>query len=268
MIKAVLCDMDGVIFDTERIYADAVPAIAKELGYTMDMAFFVKTLGISNRECRRLYAEAYGDGFPFDRAADMLFDFILDYNQKHTMPLKAGVMECLQGLQDRGLPIVLATSSPRFVVDELFASMPTLDMLFFGKVCGDEVQQGKPEPENLRKGCGARWFPARGMRRCGRFAQRPDGHPRGGRAAGDGSRPHSIFRRAQAIRRPRAGNLICAARADRYHQRLILLLVIQNLLRLNAADCATDRFPSPASPRNARTASAAGFRNYSRRTAR
>ena len=151
MIQAVLFDMDGVLFDTEKLYSIAVPEISGELGYPMDMDFFVKTLGISNRECHRLYQEAYGSGFPFDQASDRLFQFILSYNKKHAMPLKPGVMECLSALRSLGLPLVVATSSPRFVVDELFAALPELDRMFLGKVCGDEVAQGKPEPEIYQK---------------------------------------------------------------------------------------------------------------------
>ncbi len=161
MIKAVLFDMDGVIFNSEQLYSKAQPAIAQELGYEMDMAFFVRTLGISSRECRRLYAETYGDEFPFDRASDMLFEFILDYNQKHTMPLKDGAMDCLRAISARGLPIVLATSSPRFVADALFSSLPELDALFRGKVCGNEVAQGKPAPEIYQKAAKLAGFPPR-----------------------------------------------------------------------------------------------------------
>lgn len=159
MIKAVLFDMDGVIFNTERLYAEALPKIAKELGYDMDMAFFVRTLGISSGECRALYNEVYGGNFPYDRAVDMLFQFTLDYNQRHTMPLKDGVMVCLEELAARGLPVILATSSQRFVVDQLFASQPRLNALFQGKVCGNEVTQGKPAPEIYQKAAKLAGFP-------------------------------------------------------------------------------------------------------------
>lgn len=151
MIKAVLFDMDGVIFDSERLYAKAAFAIAQELGYSMDMAFFVRTLGISSRECRKLYETVYGEDFPYDRASEMLFRFIVDYNQNHAMPLKDGVLESLAALHGRGLPLVLATSSLRTVVDNLFASLPELNALFAGKVCGDEVTLGKPGPEIYQK---------------------------------------------------------------------------------------------------------------------
>jgi HAD superfamily hydrolase (TIGR01509 family) len=159
MIKAVLFDMDGVLFDSEKLYSKAVPEISAKLGYSMDRAFFVRTLGISSRECRRLYEEAYGSDYPFDKASDMLFQFILDYNQKHTMPMKAGVMECLSALRSLGLPLVVATSSPRFVADELFAALPELNRMFMGKVCGDEVAQGKPEPEIYQKAAALAGFP-------------------------------------------------------------------------------------------------------------
>ena len=151
MIKAVLFDMDGVLFDSERVYAKALFAIARELGYSMDMAFFVRTLGISSRECRKLYAEVYGEDFPYDRASAMLFQFIMDYHQNNAMPIKDGVLESLSALRGRGLPLVLATSSLRTVVDHLFASQPELGALFAGKVCGDEVTLGKPEPEIYQK---------------------------------------------------------------------------------------------------------------------
>ncbi len=159
MIKAALFDMDGLLFDSERLYSKAVPDIAKQLGYSMDDSFFIKTLGVSNRECRKLYEDAFGADFPFEKAGEMLFSFVLDFNRRQTMPLKEGALQCLAALHGRGMPLVLATSSPRFVVEGLFASLPTLDALFAGKVCGDEVTVGKPGPEIYQKAAALAGFP-------------------------------------------------------------------------------------------------------------
>ncbi|HPF87679.1 MAG TPA: HAD family phosphatase [Candidatus Limiplasma sp.] len=159
MVKAVLFDMDGVIFNSERLYSKAVPDIAQKLGYTMDMPFFIRTLGISNQECHRLYIETYGPDFPYGKASEMLRSFILTYNKQHTLPLKDGVPECLQALKARNLQIVLATSSPRYVVDAIFNSLPQLNRLFDGKVCGDEVTQGKPAPEIYQKAAALAGYP-------------------------------------------------------------------------------------------------------------
>jgi len=160
MIQAVLFDMDGVIFNTEQLYAKALPEIAEALGYTMDMPFFLKTLGVSNHECRRLYMETYGADYPFEKASEMLFAYILAYNRKHTMPLKQGVPDCLHALRAQGLRIVLATSSPRHVVDAQFTALPQLAQYFDGKECGDEVTCGKPAPEIYRKAAALAGFPS------------------------------------------------------------------------------------------------------------
>lgn len=159
MIHAVLFDMDGVIFNSERLYARVLPEIAKEFGYDMDRAFFVRTLGIPNPECRRLYVETYGPEYPFEETSKRLKEFILSYNQKHTMPLKPGVMDCLRSLRERGFTIILATSSPRVVVEPIFAALPQLNALFHGKVCGDEVTRGKPAPEIYQKAAALAGFP-------------------------------------------------------------------------------------------------------------
>ncbi len=160
MIHAVLFDMDGVIFNTERLYARALPEISRKLGYDMDMAFFLRTLGISSHECRRLYTEVYGEHYPYDQAVVMLRDYILNYNRTRAVPLMEGVPDCLEALKARGLSIVLATSSPRRVVDELFHSLPRLDELFNGKICGDEVTTGKPAPEIYHKAAALAGYPS------------------------------------------------------------------------------------------------------------
>jgi FMN phosphatase YigB (HAD superfamily) len=47
------------------------------------------------------------------------------------------------------------------VVDALFSSLPELDALFRGKVCGDEVALGKPSPEIYQKAAKLAGFPPR-----------------------------------------------------------------------------------------------------------
>ena len=151
MIKAVLFDMDGVLFETERMYYDRLIVLMSEYGHEMTRAFFVSTLGVPISACRELYYQSYGNDFPYDEVYNRLFDDVRNYVKQFGTPLKPGVFACFTALQARGLKMVIATSAPRSAANDFFAMLPELDQMLSGKVCGDEVEQGKPDPEIFRK---------------------------------------------------------------------------------------------------------------------
>jgi len=147
MIRAVLFDMDGVLFDTETLGMHAMETIAAELGYHADRAFYMTTLGVPNAECEHIYREGLGQDFPYELAMQRFRAYFSEYNLNHPMPRKDGLMECLAGLKSRGLKIVLATSTVRPLVEAYFAKMTDIAVLFDGKVCGGDVPNGKPAPD-------------------------------------------------------------------------------------------------------------------------
>ena len=147
MIRAVLFDMDGVLLDTETLGLQAMTQIAQELGYPIDRAFYLTTLGVPNAECGHVYRNALGQDFPYEVAMKRFQQYFHDYNRTLSLPRKPGLMECLTGLRRRGLRIALATSTIRSLVDEYFAAMPDVAACFDGTVCGGEVSHGKPAPD-------------------------------------------------------------------------------------------------------------------------
>lgn len=56
-IKAIIFDMDGVMFDTERLYEEAFASIAKKWGYESEVTTeFIKSFkGKKKEEIKRLY---------------------------------------------------------------------------------------------------------------------------------------------------------------------------------------------------------------------
>ena len=151
MIQAVLFDMDGTLFNTEQLYYDQLVTLMQEYGYTMTHPFFMKTLGVPIGVCQEMYIQTYGDDFPYETIYTRLFDDVRTHVKQNGTPLKPGVTECFTALKARRLPMVLATSCPRFAVDDFFSTLPELDAMLSGKVCGDEVTHGKPAPEIFQK---------------------------------------------------------------------------------------------------------------------
>jgi len=147
MIRAVLFDMDGVLLDTETLGFRAMRRIAAEFGYTVDLAFYRTTLGLTNGECYRAYIAGLGEAFPYEEASERFARYFTQYSRARSLPRKPGLTECLEGLRARGIRIALATSTARTLVNEYFASMPDLGPYFNGMVCGGEAPRGKPAPD-------------------------------------------------------------------------------------------------------------------------
>ena len=124
MIKAVLFDMDGVLFDTETLGLQAMSTIAAEYGYTVDKDFYMTTLGVPNAECELIYRRAFGENFPYAQIIDQFRAYFSAYNRAHTLPFKTGLLACLDGLTARGVKIALATSTVRALVLEYFSALP------------------------------------------------------------------------------------------------------------------------------------------------
>ena len=114
-VAAVVFDMDGLLFDTEKLYGRAILTAADELGVEMSMEVFHRCGGTPWAENRRRMLEAYGETYPAEelRVAWMRHFKVLAADN---LELKPGVGMLLDLLDELGLPRAIATSSSRWKI--------------------------------------------------------------------------------------------------------------------------------------------------------
>ncbi len=111
-VEAVLFDMDGLLLDTEVLYIEAMQASARSLGREMPLDLCHSMVGVPARECNLLVETHYGEGFSI---AEFRGHFSIHIRRllEAGIPLKPGVVELLDFLAGRGLPLAVATSAGR-----------------------------------------------------------------------------------------------------------------------------------------------------------
>lgn len=145
---AVILDMDGLMFDTEALYRDAVIAAAADGGHDIPPAFYLSTIGSSLDATRTAFRERCGNDFDFDLfwAAASQFRELT----RLQLCLKAGLVELLDFLDEARLPRAIATSSRHEDVAHNLAIHGLVDR-FETVIARGDYSRGKPHPEPFLK---------------------------------------------------------------------------------------------------------------------
>ncbi len=154
MFKAVVFDMDGVIFDSEKIYRKFEHERAAHYGLDdskVDM--FCDLIAGGTKEVNsRHFDEVFQSGIPYEEFRQGVMDNVDKYSREIGYDLKPGVREFLDFLKERGIKIALATSTAKERA-ELHLKSHGLYEYFDGFVYGDMIKTGKPEPDIYLKAC-------------------------------------------------------------------------------------------------------------------
>ncbi len=138
--------MDGTIFDSEPVYMKINQDAAKQLGGYISDELYHSTVGTTMGESYSILAEGLDDDFPMDKFADLWPILWDEHTRANGVVIKDGMLELIQYLNANKITKALATSSYRSEA-ELCLSLSNLRSEFATIVTGDEVKQGKPNPE-------------------------------------------------------------------------------------------------------------------------
>jgi HAD superfamily hydrolase (TIGR01509 family) len=147
--SAVIFDMDGLLFDTEALWQEALLSAAAEGGREIPDEVYNKSIGVRRSQCGGLFLAHFGEDFLFD-------DFHANWRRhfwliaENRLALKPGAPELLETLDRFGVPRAIATSSSRTTVERHLASHGLMDR-FDQIVCRGDYENGKPAPDPFLK---------------------------------------------------------------------------------------------------------------------
>lgn len=145
-IQGIIFDMDGVLFDTERVSKDAWEIVGKKWGYDIGEEFLSPLRGGNIEQTKAAFLEKFGEKFDFDTIWQEKRDICLESYREHGVPVKKGVRELLQYLRLEGKKIAVATGSSRHQTMWNIKNAG-IEEYFDTLTCGDEVKNSKPNPE-------------------------------------------------------------------------------------------------------------------------
>jgi len=142
--RAVVFDMDGLLFDTEALYQKAMLAAAEEGGHDVAAAAAL-TIGVPWHVSRVIFRERCGPDFPVDAFFEVWVGRFRAMAETE-LALKPGVAELLDVLDDLKLPRAIATSSAHGTVQGHLAAH-RLEGRFHEIVAHGDYAASKPAPD-------------------------------------------------------------------------------------------------------------------------
>jgi HAD superfamily hydrolase (TIGR01509 family) len=145
-VDIVLFDMDGLMFDTERLRIEACNRVLGEMGFTIPEEILMGTVGLTGEDSKKVFIDNLGPKFNYDYFFQTRRKWISDYIDKNGMPIKKGLIELLSFLEENNIRKAIVTSNEHVRVEKYLAKSNLLDS-FDEIITGEHVERRKPFPD-------------------------------------------------------------------------------------------------------------------------
>ena len=145
-VRTVIFDMDGLMFDTERLYIRAYDYAGEAYGTGPLGPIAQKTIGMNRTAARKVWEDCLGEAY--DEAAIRVFvdEFYADFRSRHHVPVKKGLYRLLEFLKENGFDMAVASSTSLASVRENLEDGGVIH--YFKEIIGgDCLEASKPRPD-------------------------------------------------------------------------------------------------------------------------
>ena len=143
--KAIVFDLDGVLWDGEPLYHEAFNVVLKPYSAIVTLEEYTNIIGSSVEAAWEWVLKAKGIDEPVEKYIPLYDDAVMHLLSQPVEPLP-GVREVLGELHARKIPVGLASASLRNWIDATLIGIGLADQ-FQTTVAADEVAHAKPAPD-------------------------------------------------------------------------------------------------------------------------
>ena len=150
-IECVIFDMDGVIIDSELLHKKAYYETFISLGLDVSEELYKTLTGSSTINAfQKLVAHFNLDKDPNELVLQKRKRYVNFFENDPKLHLVKGVEEIIHYFYDKGITLVLASSSAMVNINRVFNRF-NLNQYFTAKISGADLKESKPHPEIFEK---------------------------------------------------------------------------------------------------------------------
>jgi HAD superfamily hydrolase (TIGR01509 family) len=143
-VRALVFDLDGLLVDSEPIWFEVEGGFLARHGHVWTREMAVRCMGQGTPNTLRVMRDTFGIEVDVARDTERVVDDMIA--RAGAMRLMPGALALVEWGRDRGLPMAVASSSPRRLIEAVLAAKG-IRARFSAVISGQEVARAKPWPD-------------------------------------------------------------------------------------------------------------------------
>lgn len=144
-LRAVVFDLDGLMFNTEDLYQDVGNTVLARRGYSFTPELLNEMMGRQSNKALQIMIDWHNLSDTVEELTRESMEVMEGLLATRLAPMP-GLLDLFAALEGANIPKAIATSSSRAFLDTVL-NQSNLAGRFAFTVAGDEIEHGKPAPD-------------------------------------------------------------------------------------------------------------------------